>query len=73
MSGRHSDIVELPAEVDMPCSRTDYLQGPPSYEYSVVCLWHLLGNVKGAVFLTQVHPVPAQADLPSWPVGKLLR
>ena len=29
--------------------------GPPS-------LWHLLGNVKGAVFLTQVHPVPAQAD-----------
>ena len=30
-------------------------------------------HVKGAVFLTQVHPVPAQADLSSWPVGELLR
>ena len=38
-------------------------------------LRQLLGNVKGAVFLTQVHPVPAQADLStsSWPVGELLR
>ena len=42
------------------------LQGPAS-------LGHLLGNVKTAVFLTQVHPLPAQAGLSSWPVGELLR
>ena len=34
---------------------------------------HLLGNMNVAVFLTQVHPVPAQAGLPSLPVGELLR
>ena len=33
----------------------------------------LLGNVKGTVFLTQVHPFPAKAGLSNWPVGELSR
>ena len=53
-------------EVDMPCSQSvRATTGTPS-------LGLLLGNVKGAVFLTQVHPVPAQAGLSSWPVGRKL-
>ena len=55
-------------EVDMPCSQSDYgpRRGLPSSR-------QLLGNVKGAVFLTQVHPFPAQTRLSNWPVGELSR
>ena len=57
-------------EVDMPNSQSDY-GTPPATQFVAPPL--LLGNGKGAVFLTQVHPVPAQAGLPSGPVGELLR
>ena len=43
-------------EVNMPCSLTDY--GDPQF---VALPGH---NVKGAVFLTQVHLFLAQVDLP---------